>query len=215
MASVDPLKGTSVVPKESVCAPAHLQVHRGGAAVPEHGRESQDRQWLLGIAAGDAAAFEALFRTYHEPLCRYAARQVACPETASDLVQNVFERLWRKRTRLHVQTTVRAYLYGAIRHEAVDFRRRTRVRDRFRQMVGWSQTHHEDELLHRAELRAHLREAIAALPDRCRAVMTLRWEDGLSHAEIAEALSISRKTVENQITIAFRSLRPALAVFRD
>jgi RNA polymerase sigma-70 factor, ECF subfamily len=49
------------------------------------------------------------------------------------------------------------------------------------------------------------------LPDRCRVIFEMSRRDGLSHAEIADALDIAPKTVENQIGKALKVLRVALA----
>jgi RNA polymerase sigma-70 factor (ECF subfamily) len=52
-----------------------------------------------------------------------------------------------------------------------------------------------------------LRAALEALPERCRLVMQLRWEEQLSHAEIAEVMGITVKGVERQLARGLRALR--------
>ena len=53
-------------------------------------------------------------------------------------------------------------------------------------------------------------DAVAALPPKRREAILLRWRDGLSHREIARALGVSVKTVENQIGRGLKTLREAL-----
>ena len=65
-----------------------------------------------------------------------------------------------------------------------------------------------------SERDAALWRAIEALPERCRRVFLLSKRDGLSHAEIADEMGISVKTVENQITKAYSRLRGELTGFR-
>ena len=55
-----------------------------------------------------------------------------------------------------------------------------------------------------------IEHALTGLPDGCRRVLQLRWQDGLSYAEIAEALGISVKGVENQLSRARKNLRQRL-----
>lgn len=181
-----------------------------------------NQEWVSGIRSGDHAAFEALFREYYNPLHAFIQDQVQPQEIAEDLVQNVFLRLWQKRKTLDVRGTIRGYLYGAARLEVIDHYRRKGVRMREEgsrtqadPMPGMGDPHPSaEELVHTAELRQAIRHAADDLPERCRVIVTMRWEHQLSHAEIAQALGISRKTVENQMTIAFKVFRSALQSFR-
>ena len=60
------------------------------------------------------------------------------------------------------------------------------------------------------ELKQAIELAIAALPDRCRLVFVFSRYEGMSNQQIADLMEISVKTVENQMTKAFRLLRSAL-----
>ena len=174
------------------------------------------------IGNGDHDAFEELFRTHYNPLYTFVQRQVQSREIAEDLVQDVFLRLWEHRRTLALRGSIRAYLYGAARLEVIDHYRRTGVRLR---EVG-SRTHEDaipgmgqppppaDNLIHTTELQDAIRAAAERLPERCRLIVTMRWEHQLSYNEIAHALGISPKTVENQMNIAFKSFRTALQRFR-
>jgi RNA polymerase sigma-70 factor (ECF subfamily) len=64
-----------------------------------------------------------------------------------------------------------------------------------------------DAALDRAELRTRLDEAIAALPERCRLVMHLRWREQMPYAEIASVMGISVKGVENQLARGLAAIR--------
>jgi RNA polymerase sigma-70 factor (ECF subfamily) len=64
-----------------------------------------------------------------------------------------------------------------------------------------------DDLLDDAERRDRLRAALEALPERCRLVMQLRWEEQLTHAEISDVLGITVKGVERQLARGLRALR--------
>jgi len=174
------------------------------------------------IRNGDHDAFEELFRTHFKPLYTFVQRQVQSRETAEDLVQNVFLRLWEHRRTLALRGSIRAYLYGAARLEVIDHYRRTGVRLREvgsrtpeDAIPGMGQpTPPADNLIHTTELQEAIRAAAERLPERCRLIVTMRWEHQLSYNEIAHALGISPKTVENQMNIAFKSFRTALQRFR-
>jgi len=166
------------------------------------------------VRAGDMAAFEALFRAEHAPLCGYAFRLTDDRALAEELVQDLFADLWSKRDAWRVEGSVRGYLFAAVRNRALNARRRRVLEMRWAQEEAGADTpslHNPpapaDAELHAAELRAELRAALDSLPERRRAVMELRWLERLSHAEIARTLGISVKGVEIQLSRGLQSLR--------
>jgi len=61
-----------------------------------------------------------------------------------------------------------------------------------------------------AELKKKIDNLISSLPPKCREVFIKSRLEGKSHAEVAEELSISKKTIENHMTKALRLLRDGL-----
>lgn len=166
------------------------------------------------IRAGDEVAFEALYRAMHAPLHGFATRYLGDGARAEELVQELFLELWIARASWTVLGSIRAYLFTAARHRALNVRRRDAVeRD-------WSadEAHDAVRSLHptpvradtemeRAELVERLDRALEGLPERCALVMRLRWREGMSYAEIAGIMGISTKGVENQLGRGLRALR--------
>jgi RNA polymerase sigma-70 factor, ECF subfamily len=62
--------------------------------------------------------------------------------------------------------------------------------------------------------RGELRARIAELPENMRAVLLLRYYEGMSEAEMAEALEIPRGTVKSRLHAALRELRGGYGVSR-
>jgi RNA polymerase sigma-70 factor (ECF subfamily) len=182
-------------------------------------RPSPDRIDL--IRAGDDEAFTALFREYHAGLCSFVYARVRSAAVAEELVMDLFLWLWRNRSQLRLTGTLRSYLFAAAEHAAADHLRRRRVEAnlvsdvdaKVRPLPGTStmRATPSDET-ERAELAVAIARAADALPDRCRAVFLL-WQQHLAYAEIAQALGISIKTVENQLARAVRTLRTRLGAF--
>jgi RNA polymerase sigma-70 factor, ECF subfamily len=176
------------------------------------------RQWLNGVQRGDADAYEALFREFYPRLHRYLHGQVCCWETAGDLAQDIFVRLWQRRRALEVHGSVSAYLYRAAYLEAINHRRNGAVRRREAESRGPDEpipglgqsAPSAESTVYAGELRTLIECAVARLPARRQEVLQLRWEHQLSYAEIADVLGISPKTVENHINLAFKSLRDAV-----
>jgi RNA polymerase sigma-70 factor (family 1) len=177
----------------------------------------ENPDWLEGIRAGDPSAFETLFHAYYAPLCSFAYRYLGARDLAEEIVQEVFLCIWERRESWDVRTSVRSYLLTSVRNAALSYLRHERVVRRRQAEVRDS---HEsvaaspEACALEAETVVAVRQAIARLPDRCRLVFTLHREQGLTYAEVAEALGISPRTVEVQIGRALKSLRKALASHR-
>lgn len=175
------------------------------------------------VRRGDATAFEAIFRAYYEPLCRFARMYGIEREAAEDLVQDVFFRIWEERAGWEVHGTLAAYLYGATRNRVLDYVRHRLVhrawearaaRGSARALRGVrSRAEPADERLALDELDVATRHAIAQLPERCRQTFVLSRGHGLAYAEIAVVMHVSVKTVKIQMGRALKSLRASLAPF--
>jgi len=156
---------------------------------------SEERDWAARVRAGDAAAFERAFRTYHAALCKFACRYVHSPEIAEELVHDVFARLWEERARLSVGR-LKSYLYTAVRNLAVSHLRHQLVERRWREPAATVDVNEGERRLESAELEAAVERLLHRLPERCRLALTLRWRRQMSYAEVAGAMGISVKTVE-------------------
>jgi RNA polymerase sigma-70 factor (ECF subfamily) len=170
---------------------------------------------LERIRSGDEQAFEHLFRSYYQPLCDFAMSYVRSRETAEELVQTIFLRLWEKREEFEPAAGVAAYLFAACRNRSLDHLKHEGVVARAEpdSAIG-SPPLRPDEEVQVSELTQAIRQAVQQLPERCRAVAILRWEHQLSHAEIARALGVSVKAIEAHLTRARAVLRERLAAFK-
>ena len=173
-----------------------------------------ERAWIARIRAGDADALGRVFRSYYAELCSFAYRYTRSRALAEDLVHDVFAQIWAERERWQVRDNLKAYLYGAVRNRAISSLRRQIVERRWEERAHAAHdaapTHSvngaEGELI-RQDLARLIEDVVAGLPERCRVAVTLRWQRGMSYAEIAETMGIAVKTVEVYIVRACRELR--------
>jgi RNA polymerase sigma-70 factor (ECF subfamily) len=121
--------------------------------------------------------------------------------------------LWQRRHMVDASAPLKAYLLRAVRNRALNHLRHARVRRDSESDVEatYGAPLGADQPIVARELAEAVRQAAAALPPRCRAVFELSRADGLTYAEIAQALDISEKTVEAQMGKALRILRERLA----
>ncbi|MBL0940211.1 MAG: RNA polymerase sigma-70 factor [Gemmatimonadaceae bacterium] len=192
-------------------------------AVPPHNSpadqptEFQDAMLVAQLRAGNVEAFRKLFFDVHAPLCAFVERIVGDDARAQELVQDLFLELWQRRESLSLSGSVRAYLYATARNRALNVRRRDQVERAWEDDESLDDVRalHEpparaDQLLEQAERHEALTSAMNGLPERCRTAMQLRWQEGLSYAEVAQVLGIGVKAVEKQLARGIRLLRDAL-----
>jgi RNA polymerase sigma-70 factor (ECF subfamily) len=197
-------------------------IRRSDALAPSPPASARDieRAWVRGIASGDEAAFEAVFREYNRDLYRFALRLIGNADEAEDLVQAVFVAIWQNHATWSVTHSLRVYLYAAVRNRAVQqFRNASRRRGHQAEVLRFSTSSVSEVFLgpdarvQQAEFSAALEAAIAALPPRCREAFLLTREHGMTYNEAAATMGISPKTVMVQIGRALASLRKALGPF--
>jgi RNA polymerase sigma-70 factor (ECF subfamily) len=166
----------------------------------------------------DSLTFRRLFDAHAEALRRYAQRIVRSRETAEDLVQDVFLRLWRARDRVEIGPDTRAYLYVVTRSRALTHLRREQSEARTR-AVSLPRGIASDEPALRPEGEAKveadeitraIEQVLERMPPRQREVAALRLRHQLPTAEIARRLGISPRTVEVHIARATKALREQL-----
>ena len=172
-----------------------------------------DQELLTRLRAGDAGAFDTIFRTWYAPLVRLAEGMLRERAVAEEIVQDVMLELWRRRDALQDGGTAQAYLFQSTRNRALNQVRHRRVRERGEPflMVDESRAASAEGELVEAEIEVALREAMDALPPRCREVFELSRVRGLRYAEIAETLGISVKAVEAQMGKALKVMRERLS----
>ncbi len=175
--------------------------------------EDVQRALFGRLAAGDEHAFDTIFRTWYAPLVRIATYLLHDAGIAEEVVQDVLLEVWRRRESLAFELEPRRYLMRATRNRALNHVRHEAVvaRAAARDIGEEAHAASAPAMVDAKELDLAITQAVATLPDRCRAVFELSRRHNRSYAEIAEALDIAPKTVENQMGKALRMLRVALA----
>lgn len=160
----------------------------------------------------DKDAFAELYRRYWASLYQSAFHLLLDKDSCEDIVQDIFIWLWERRDRLEI-STLKTYLHAAVKYKVANHFRdgKTKISVFDERFEGEIQHSYEDTYLEVKELQAIIDAFTEYLPDRCRKVFLLSRGQHLSNKQIAEKLSISEKTVENQITTALRKLRISLS----
>lgn len=168
---------------------------------------------LAQLKEGNVKVFEALFRQHYSPLCLYAAGITGSVEAGEEIVEELFYVFWKDREKLQLFHSIKSYLYGAVRNEALQYCEHREVRNRHRDKVladsgsGTAASSDPQEQLEYEELQALVNRTLAKLPQRRLRIFQLHRMGGKKYAEIAALLSLSVKTVEAEMTKALKVLR--------
>lgn len=161
------------------------------------------------IKQGNAHALKRLFNLHYEPLCKYVVQFTKSMPEAEDIVQGIFVRLWTSRETLTIVASPKAYLYRSAHNAYIDKFRKSKKEITLLETLKYealSDQLEEDETLLEQRI-AKTKILINALPERCKEIVLLSKKEGYKNREIAEKLGISIKTVEAQLTVAFKKIR--------
>ncbi|WP_127126136.1 RNA polymerase sigma factor [Pseudoflavitalea rhizosphaerae] len=175
-----------------------------------------DIELMRLLKSNDEKAFNEIYSRFQGLLFVYAARITRNDHEAADMVQEVFMQLWDKRAALEISTSLKGWLYTAIRYKFFDRLDKKKVRtDYLQSLQQFMQEgqYNTDEYLRHRELETLIEQGITALPSKMQEIFSLSRKDELSHREIAIRLQVSEKTVKNQVHNALRILRSKLGLF--
>ncbi|MEX2401168.1 MAG: sigma-70 family RNA polymerase sigma factor [Rhodothermales bacterium] len=179
------------------------------------GRELDDVELARRIRGGDRVAFRAFFERYHGILYGYLRRRGVGPAVCEDLAQQAFVKIWERREDIQPGKSLRAFLFKISYNRALNHFRDTAKFTDDAKLHERSSGADPEARAEYALMQEHLYKTVEELPERRRAVFELCFLEDLTYREAAEALDISVKTVENQMSSALKVLRAAFEHFND
>jgi len=172
------------------------------------------RDLIERLQAGDERAFEELVTEYRERVYRVAWRILRDDEDAEDAAQEAFIKVFRSIERFERRSSLYTWIYRITVNIALNKLKR----DKFRRMVPLGDMIRKDtrpgtdpgRVAESSEIGRRIGEAVTSLPEKQRAVFTLKFYEGLSHKEIAEIVGCSEGTSKANYFHAIRKLRRLL-----
>ncbi|MAZ93220.1 MAG: RNA polymerase sigma-70 factor [Bacteroidales bacterium] len=162
---------------------------------------------------GNKSVFEELYRTNYTPLLYFCIKYVENMDEAEEIVQGVFVKLWEKHSEIQITTSLKSYLHRAVQNSSLNHLNRRKILDKYvlsRDPDINTTFHDPHKNLENAEIHHIIMTAILELPEKRREIFELSRFEGMKYKSIAKHLSISVKTVENQMTQALKYLRIVL-----
>ena len=180
-----------------------------------------DRQLIRLASEGNQQAFEELMRKYHSLIFNLIYRMVGNREEAEDLVQETFVKAFRSLKSFNEEFAFSTWLYKIASNHTIDLLRKKRLQllsldEPVRTREGEMSREYPDEnfnperTLITSESTRIIFQAIEALPEQYRTIISLRHKEDKSYEEIGQILNIPIGTVKARLFRARELLRKEL-----
>lgn len=184
----------------------------------------EEPAWLAeGLRAGSEEAYEALIERYQQPVFNLVYRLLEDPGDASDVVQEVFFKVFRNVNSFRGGSSLRTWIYRIAVNEAHNHRRwfsrhrrnQVGLESEEENVRNWQDVFSDNsrsafDLVSDSETRAIVEQALAEVNPLFRAAVVLRDLEEMSYEEIAEVLQVSLGTVKSRILRGREALRKNL-----
>lgn len=182
----------------------------------------EERVLFSKIQQGDIASFEWLYKKYHPKMYLFCKGILHDEDKAKDLVQECFIAFWEHHAQINAPEAISVYLFRIMKHLCLKQIRRDALLNNFSNMneVALRElelSYHSPESnilddLYFKDLSEKYQEALSKLPKQCQNIFRMNRNEGMRSEEIAVALNLSVRTVENQL---YRGLKQIKKSMRD
>lgn len=177
-----------------------------------------DQELLQLIALGDEVAFSKLFEHYRNRVYGAALKLTHSTTIAEEIVEDVFLKIWLKRSDLMEIQNFSAYLFTITRNDVFKVLKQIAKNYKIVLLTDndqlFSHNNSEDYMMEK-EYSSILQEAIHRLPNQQKHVYTLIKEQGLKREEAAEFLHLQPETVKFHLAQAMKNIRSFCALHLD
>jgi RNA polymerase sigma-70 factor (ECF subfamily) len=174
------------------------------------------KSYIKELRGGSHKAFNAIYDMYADKLYSFALAHTKSQETAGDIVQETFLRLWTMRESLSVDGSLQSLLFTIANHRLIDLFRKQINKTEMELYIGYKEeagqeenTEAETKLLYDDFVKT-LKLCKKLLTGRQLEIYELSREKGKTIEEISETLNLSEQTVKNQLTTALKKIRGGL-----
>ena len=178
-----------------------------------------DYELVESAVAGREASFEELVRRYQRPIAAYVYRMVGDYDSALDLTQEVFIKVYNSLSRYRSEFKFSTWIYKIAHNAAIDHLRRHAVREHAltgsvegerREVAIESRRLTPEQESERKERCSEIESVVQLLPSSYRELIVLRHSHDLSYDEMAEVTGLPLGTVKNRLFRAREAMRDLL-----
>jgi RNA polymerase sigma-70 factor (ECF subfamily) len=173
-----------------------------------------DKSLLVQIRSDNIKAFEILYNKYIAKLYFFILGYVKSHADTEEILQSSYLMVWEHRHHLDESCSLRNYLYTIAVNKVFNFLKHQAIH---RNYVEYSMMHNtlldnqtEQEILY-DDLKKNIDQVLQKLPEQQKNIFRMSRIEGFSNKEIASQLSLSVRTVENQLYRALQTIRMSLS----
>ena len=153
----------------------------------------------------DKESFKRLFTEHYQNLFQLSLNLLRDSDLAHDCVQDVYTKIWERKEQLMVKVPIEVYLKKAVINTSINYQKRLSRQIPIHQ--NFDLPEEEQRNIDHEQFRKLLESGINVLPKKCRVIFILSRIEGLDNQEISDYLDLSKKTIENQLSIALKNLK--------
>ncbi|MGD9557177.1 MAG: RNA polymerase sigma-70 factor [Mangrovibacterium sp.] len=168
---------------------------------------------LSKLRDNDLVAFEKVYMAYSEKLFHFAFSYLKSTFEAEEIVQEVFIQVWEMRHQIDPGRSFDSLIHRMTINRVYNQMKHQVVKQKYQNYLTQFDSSLQDSpeaALHFKQLEAKINLLLTRLPEQQRTVFEMSRMKGLSHAQIANELGLSVRTVENQVYRASRFLKEHL-----
>ena len=175
-------------------------------APPRSPDARSDADLVRALNAGDASAFDALYYRHRDWVVRLAHRFTGNGDDALDVMQETFSYLFRKFPGFVLSASMTTFLYPVVKNLSIAARKKRTRQAQLSADKPWPDPA-APETVDYGKQREELAAVLGGLPEAHREVVLMRFVDGMSLVEIADALGVPEGTVKSRLHNAIAALR--------
>lgn len=166
---------------------------------------------IYRLKIADVSAFTYIFTIYYNDLVIFARRFTKEQDSAEEIVQDSFAKLWEEHETLNITISLRAYLYKTVHNRAIDLLRHKKViQSHVHEYSQQQSVNNTDSYALRSELENQVEATLCRLPAEISESFRMNRYKGLRYHEIAKLKGVSVRTIEVHIGKALTMLRSQL-----
>jgi len=176
--------------------------------------ENIENLLIQELKHGNAEAFDQIFDFYGKKLFYFSLGYLKSETEAEEVVQEVFYKIWKNRQTLKPELSFKAYLFKIAFNHIQELFQKLNLQQAYKHELIATSAGFNDDLDSRTDYQSLLElvnQLINQLPPRQKEILIRKRQKGQSVKEIATALNITTKTVENHLTEALKNLKSGLS----
>ena len=172
-----------------------------------------DPKVIKRLSEGNQSAFNAVFEHYYPRVYEFIRRIVKSDTLSEDIAQDIFVKIWERREMFGVEVqSFGKYIYVMSRNAAINAIRRTgRLTTLADDVANRAENFSIEDDYYAREKELIIRLTVCQMPEQRRRIFEMSRYMGMDNQTIATTLNLSKKTVENHLTLALKTLRSVLA----